>query len=270
MVDSKRLPDESLRRKEVPGKSGQSYRPDIGGERDGLASTSRLPPSPHSPDEEENPSRRPSTAAYGGERNLFDRPERVESRSHRPSRESRDLPFIRSSEVRGSLMSPSSSYDSPWGGSPASQRSSRSSYSTAPSSVQGISGDREREAGHGLTQYAPRRGSTAQYMGSAQGSRIADQSYVDRRVGARVTIPSAHAARERLASSQAMQPDDDPPDWDQTPGFQGVDPRIGARVTIPSGYAARERFASSPAMQPDDDPPDWDQTPGFQGFSRGT
>ncbi len=199
-VDSKRLPDDSLRRRGVPGITSQFYWPDIVAGRDGHESTSRLPPSlysPHSPDGDLNPSRRPSTAEYGDGRNLFDRPERVEYRSHRPSRELRDLPLVRSSEVRESSASQSSSYDSPWGGSRATHRSSRSSYSTAPSSVQGIPDDREREAGHGLTQYAARRGSIAHYTGSSQGSRTADQSYIDPRISARLTIPAGRAGEKR-------------------------------------------------------------------------
>ena len=224
MVNSKRSPDESLRRRGVPGQTNQLYRPDLVAGREGLDSTSRFPPSthsPHSPEDDEDSRRRPSTAEYGGGRGLFDRPERVEYRSGIPSRGLRDLPHIRSSEVRESSVSQSSSYDSPWGGSRATQRSNRSSYSTAPSSVQSISDDQEREVGHGLTQYAPRRGSIAHYTGSSQASISADQSYIDPRTGARVTMPARRAVRERPAPSPAMQPDDDPPGWDDTPNFRG-------------------------------------------------
>ncbi|ERF76734.1 hypothetical protein EPUS_02273 [Endocarpon pusillum Z07020] len=224
MVNSKRSPDESLRRRGVPGQTNQVYRPDLIAGREDLESTSRFPPSPHaphSPDDVGNSRRRSSTAEYGGGRDLFDRPERVEYRSRRPSRGLQDQPHIRSSEVRGSSVSQSSSYDSPWGGSGATQRSSRSSYSTAPSSVQSILDDQEREVGHGLTQYAPRRGSIAHYTGASQASISADQSYIDPRTGARVTMPARRAARERPAPSPAMQPEDDPPGWDDTPNFRG-------------------------------------------------
>lgn len=206
----------------MPGSTSQFHWPDIVAGRDGLESTSRLPSSvlsPHSPGDEGGLGRRPSTTEYANGRNLFDRPETVEYRSHGPSRELRDQPLVRSPELRGSSVSQSSSYHSPERGSQATQRFSRSSYSTAPSFVQGISDDREREPGYGLTQYATRRGSITYQSASNQGTRTADQSYIDPRIGARVTIPAERAARERPASSPAMQPDDDPPSWDETPNF---------------------------------------------------
>lgn len=225
MDNSKRSPDESLRRRGLPGQTNQVYRPDVVvAGREGLESTSRFPPSPHlphSPDDVGNSRRRSSTAEYGGGRDVFDRPERVEDRSRRPSRGLRDQPHMPFSDVRGSSVSQSSSYDSPWGGSGATQRFSQSGYSTAPSSVQSISDYQEREVGHGLTQYAPRRGSIAHYTGASQASISTDQSYIDPRTGARVTMPSRRAARERPAPSPPMQPEDDPPGWDDTPNFRG-------------------------------------------------
>lgn len=142
-----------------------------------------------------------------------------------------------------SSLSRSSTYESPSISSRDTQLPSPSTDSTAPSSVQSISDERRRLSYHGAAYYTPRRTSGSPYSGPIQGPRHPAQTHPDsnshpadpRNRPYRNPRPSLHtdvaddrgvtmatmAAYQRPDPSSDMQPDDDPPDWDETPNFRG-------------------------------------------------
>lgn len=220
MASSGRWQDERQRCSERPSRTAQAYRSDIVGNPEDLETISERTSSVRSRQREEHSIRRPSMAEYAPRRSLFDQPQRVDDRANRSDQEARDVHTGRSPGLTESSLSQSSTYDSPWGGTRATHQSRRSSYSTAASSVQSISDGRRRDLGHEVAQYQPRRASTSQYGSSIQGTPPASQSYTDHRTGERVTVVARAVAREMPAPGSRMQPDDDPPDWDQTPNFR--------------------------------------------------
>jgi hypothetical protein len=283
---------QSRQRRSTEGRTVQSYHSDIPKDPEYRRPTLEFPYQNARPHEEYLMSRQPTT--YHPSRRLFDHhnlevdPPAV--RAHRDSRESRyhyrDRVIVpASSRSGGSSLSQSDTHGSRWIGSPGTQWSSRSSHSTAPSSVQSISDERRRQE---MTQHPTRHSSVPQYSGRAHDPPPDPQSYTDPRTGRRIGAAPRPVAQERPVAFSAMQPDDDPPDWDETPNFrelagisryggtaQGslpashfyVDPITGQRIVSAARPAAQERPVPDSTMQPDDDPPDWDETPNFRGFA---
>lgn len=203
--------------------AAQSYHTDPFGASEGPGTIPEGFPSPSLRDSEAHLIGRPPTVEYSPRR-LFDSPERIERRGTRPGQDGRyyqsdEVLIPYSSRREGSSISQSSTYGSPGSGSRATQQSSRSSYSAAPSSVQSVSDDRRRI--QEVAQYPPRRSSASQYSGSAQASSRPTASYVDSRTGERVTAEGRPVAQRRLVPDSVVQGDDDPPDWDEAPCFRG-------------------------------------------------
>jgi hypothetical protein len=244
---SRRRQDETQHRREGAGRLAESYRPSAVQNPRELEAIPERDSSMRSREREGYSIRQSSMAGYDP-RTLLDRPERAGHRTDRYGQDPREMPVHRYSESMDNSSSQYSTLNSPWSGSPASQRSRQSSWSTAPSSVQGFSDERRRDLGHEATQYAPRRSSTIHHSGLLQGPPAAVQSYTDRRLNEKIPPIPRQVGRDRPAPGEAMQPDDDPPDWDETPNFRSL-PRRHER-------------------HPDDDPTSRDETPNFRGLPR--
>jgi hypothetical protein len=225
MAETRRSEDETRQFSERPRRSAQSYHSDLIEMPEDHGRIPGRPVPAHHQDREEFSARRHSNADYPP-RHLFDPPERVDQPAYRPDQETRyrqteQVLVNGSSGHGGSALSQSSIYDSPSSGSRVTQLSSRSSYSTGPSSVQSTAEGRRRVLGQEVTQYPPRRSNASQYNGSMQGSLPATESYTDPRTGERVTVGTRPGVLQRARLGSAMEPDDDPPDWDETPNFRG-------------------------------------------------
>ncbi len=220
MASSRSLEDEARQRRDPLRRTDQSSRSDLIEEPEDLAPIpGRLFPA-RARDSEGYSSRRQSNVEYP-QRALFDLPEipQVDIRSDREMRYNlTDQMLVHGSSGHGgSSFSQGSTYDSPWSGSRTTQRSSRSSYSTAPSSVQSISDER--------------RGVVDQDMDQHQSSSSATQSYIDPRTHQRVTMiarpEDAESHEDRDKREDRHRPrrsltrrHDAPPGWDDTPNFR--------------------------------------------------
>ena len=225
MTSSRRWQDEAQHRREGAGRLVDSYRPmAVRNPRELEAIPER--DSSARPREREGYSIRQSSMTEYPPRSLFDGPERAGNRMDRRDQEARDMPVDRYSEAMDSSTSQYSTHGSPWSGSRTTQRSNRSSFSTAPSSVHGFPDERWGDSGHAPAPEFGRRANTIHHSGLFQGPPPAVQSYADHRAGGRTTIASRPVARDRTAAPEmpavaaANPPDDDPPDWDQKPNFK--------------------------------------------------
>jgi hypothetical protein len=202
-----------------PGRSNGTaprYRPDIIEEPDELEPVPERFASTRIQGREERAVNRHSVPGHHP-RSLFEPPVRSDRHGDGPGQDARynqadQLRVPGSSRHGGSDVSYSSTYDSRWSGSRATQRSNHSSSSTAPSSVQSITDERQRVLSQEVAQHPPRSSSTLRPGGS---------SYIDPRTGRRVTTSVRQLEREAPGIGSVLQPDDDPPDWDETPNFRG-------------------------------------------------
>jgi hypothetical protein len=277
-VSSRRWHDNAQHRREGTGRLVDSYRPSA------LQNPREMEAIPERDSsvrarERTGYSIRQSSLTEYPPRSLFDRSERVGDPMDRREQEGRDTTLNQYPETMDSSMSQNSTYGSPWSGSRATQRSSRSSFSTAPSSMHGFTNERWGDHGNAPAPDFGRRANTIHHSGLFQGPPPAAQSYADPRAGGRTTAVSRPNARgDRPAAlgmpaAAASPPDDDPPDWDQMPNFSdlagGHERRRAGKTTAASRPAARDRSAAAAASPPDDDPPDWDDKPNFRDVARG-
>lgn len=227
-ADSQRLEHESRWGGQETMRDTRSHRPTVGSDPENTELIPRRMVSEDSRVGEDLHLIRQQAVTDYPRRHLFDHSERVHAiavpHTVGPDRErshSRiDRFMVRDTTGHGgSIFSQSSTYENPSTGSRATQWSSRSSYSTAPSSLQSMSDERGRFQGQEVIQYPVGRGSMSQYGGSFQDTPPAPQSYTDPRTGERVVISARRGATQRSATGPTMEPDDDPPDWDKTPNF---------------------------------------------------
>jgi hypothetical protein len=253
MVDSRRVEEESQRRKERGGRTAQSYHSRISDEFEDLEPVSRRRLSTVAPDRETYSLRQMAGQLPMGEQYsqpLFDWPERTDPRATdaQETYETRYDPRHQGpahgfSTVEGTTLSRGSTYDSGRSGSAATPWSGRSSYSTAPSSIQSISDERGRNHGQEVAPYQSRRSSASQYGTPMQNLSSATQTYTDPRTAGRFTASAKQTVQQRTAPGLALQRHSNPPGWDDTPNFKG--------------------FAQDPR-----DPPGWDDTPNFKEFAQ--
>ena len=214
MAGSRRWENENVERRAGPGGAARPYHSETVQQPKNLEPTARRCSSV----QEDYSVRREPIAEYPPTR-LFDHHERLDEREDRIDRNAQDMLLVRSSGRTESPLSQSSTYDSAWGGSRATQ-SSWSSYPTDPSSVQSTTSERRRDLGPAVARFPPRH-STSDNGGSDQASSHATQPYTDPRTGQRVMMGARLVAPETLAPGSARQRIHDPPDWDETPNFRG-------------------------------------------------
>jgi hypothetical protein len=222
MASSRRWHDEAQHRREGAGRPVDSYRPSaVRNPRELEAIPER--DSSLRPREREGYSIRQSSMTEYPPRSLFDRSERAGHRMDRRDQEARNMPVDRYAEAMDSSTSLYSTHGSPWSGSRGTQRSSRSSFSTAPSSGHGFPDERWGDPGHAPAPEFGRRANTIHHSSLFPDPPLAVQSYADYR-GGRTTFESGPGPRTAAPGlpviGAAEPPDDDPPDWDQKPGFR--------------------------------------------------
>jgi hypothetical protein len=243
MADSRRWEEElSRERRRAPGRTAHSYRPGMADEREDYGSIPGRGAVTRVRERDEYPIRR-QTIAEHPQTQLFDRRERerldprqdprpdprpdprLDPRNPEILYDQRDRIIVHgSSGYGGSSLSRSSTYDAPSIGSRETQWSSRSSFSTAPSSVQGMPDERRRLEQAATPQYATNHSITPQEARFFQGAPAATESYTDPRTGERVTLVTRPGDQRLAGSLSALQRRGSSPDWDETPNFRELAP----------------------------------------------
>jgi hypothetical protein len=225
MAESRSREEENLDRRGGSDPHAQSYRStDIREREDPYSRPGRLVPA-QALGSQEYPIRQQSRPDYASGR-LFhpsaavNQPPVIVDRERPPNNRPGQTIVRGGSEHEGIAPSQTSTYDSRWSGSQSTRRSSHSSHSTAPSSVQSSQDEQRRMHGSNRAQAHLSRTTTSHLSSGVQGLQPANGSLRDTRTGERAAVGPGRGVTANPRPSSIMESDDDPPDWDDVPYFR--------------------------------------------------